>query len=123
MNSARLHLKSAQKAYAAALAEHDLATETADDVKAARGVAYTDGMDDDAVDAMCDKEEAIDASLGVRQTCEALTQAEHSLIAWGIGIACEMAPNPLELRDPAERARTSAVARQKVAALCARLAV
>lgn len=123
MNSARIHLKSAQKAYAAACAEHDLATETADAVKAARGVVYADDMGDDAVAAMCDKEGAIDASLGVGAAREALTQAEHSLIAWGIGIACEMAPNPLELRDLAERARTSAVARQKVAALCARLAV
>jgi hypothetical protein len=119
----RILLKSAQRTYAEALAEFNLCAETAADLKEARGVVYTDDMDDDATAAMCDVEGAIDDSVGLGAARAALTAAEQSLVAWGIGIACSLVPQPGVLRELEQRARTSAIARAKVAAICYRLAV
>lgn len=119
----RILLKSAQKTYRDALAEFNLCTETADDIKKARGVVYTDDMSDEATAAMIDVEAAIEQSIGLRAARDALTAAEQSLVAWGIGVAVEMVPFPSELRDLEARARTSAVARRKVADILVRLAV
>ena len=121
-----LSMHPTQAAYALALADFEASSIASEAAKVAAGIDYTNAITDADIDAMCDREGAIDAAHGIIAKRNALTKAELRLIAWGIEHACKLPSVSLneaaELTSLRDAAAKRVVVRAKVVALCFRLA-
>lgn len=118
-----LSMSPAQRSYAVALAAFEAVTLAAEALKTKRGVDYTTADTEEEIDAMAEIEGACEREVGLLAAESKLRAAEQNLIAWGIRHACRMSPgNAGTLRDLQAHADRNVVARNKVVALCLRLA-
>ncbi len=116
----------AQAAYALALADFEAATLTAEAEKAAAGIDYTGCETEAAIDAMAEREGAIEDAAGIGAKRVSLWNTEARLISWGIeyaqGLPGITAAQWSELQTLRVASAGRVAVRAKVVALCFRLA-
>ncbi len=120
-----LTLSPQQAAYAEARTAYDAAKRTAETTKATWRIEakYAAAESEREIDSIAALEADAEHLARLPEAERALRAATERLIAWGIGRACAVGPeHAATLRDLQARAKVDVVAREKIAALCMRLA-